>query len=214
MNPVTLCYSSFVRAPPLFVALFGLAFAAGAATLNVTVKDDKGNPLVDAVVYAMPKVKPPPNARREASIEQKDKTFIPLVTAIQVGTAVSFPNHDVVRHHVYSFSPPKPFEIKLYVGTPVAPVIFDKPGEVVLGCNIHDHMLAFVFVVDTPWFAKTDAAGTASLEDLPAGDYDLQVWHYALAAPQAAQPLHITGDKATAAFTVALRVMPPHPAKP
>jgi plastocyanin len=203
-----------VRAPPFFLALTGLAFAAGAATLNVTVRDDKGNALADAVVYAMPKVKPPPNVRREASIEQKDKTFIPLVTVIQVGTAVSFPNHDVVRHHVYSFSPPKPFEIKLYVGTPVAPVIFDKAGEEVLGCNIHDHMLAYIYIVDTPWFAKTDAAGAAVIDELPAGEYDLQVWHYALASPQAAQALRIAGDKATAAFSLPLRALPPHPAKP
>jgi len=200
-----------VRAPPLLLAL-GLACAANAASLNVTVKDDKGSAVADAVVYAMPKVKPPPTSPRGAAIEQKDKTFIPLVTAIQVGTAVSFPNHDIVRHHVYSFSPPKPFEIKLYVGTPVAPVIFDKPGEVVLGCNIHDHMLAYVFVVDTPFFAKTDASGVATIDELPAGDYDLQIWHYALAAPQPAQALKMREEKAAAAFAVPLRIMPPRPA--
>ncbi len=200
-----------MRAPPLLLAL-GLACAANAASLNVTVKDDKGSAVADAVVYAMPKVKPPPTPPRGAAIEQKDKTFIPLVTAIQVGTAVSFPNHDVVRHHVYSFSPPKPFEIKLYVGTPVAPVIFDKAGEVVLGCNIHDHMLAYVYVVDTPYFAKTDASGAATIDEVPAGDYDLQVWHYALAAPQPGQALKMHEDKTTASFAVPLRIMPPRPA--
>ncbi len=125
---------------------------------------------------------------------------------------MSFPNHDIVRHHVYSFSPPKPFEIKLYVGTPVAPIIFDKPGEVVLGCNIHDHMLAYVYVVDTPYFAKTDASGVATIEELPAGDYDLQIWHYALAAPQPAQALKIREEKTSASFAVPLRIMPPRPA--
>ena len=201
-----------VRAPPLFLALVGLACAAHAASLTVTVRDDKGNPLADAVVYAMPKVKPPPGPRREAAIEQRNKTFIPFVTAIQVGTAVSFPNHDTVRHHVSSFSPPKQFEIKLYVGTPTAPVVFDKPGEVVLGCNIHDKMLAYLYIVDTPWFAKTDAAGAASIPDLPAGDYDLMAWHYALATPPPEQPLHVAADKATATFALPLRAMPPHPA--
>jgi len=202
-----------VRGPPLLLALVGLAcLSASAASLSVTVKDDKGNPLPDAAVYAMPKVKLAPTPPRGAAIEQKDKTFIPLVTVVQVGTPVSFPNHDIVRHHVYSFSPPKPFEIKLYVGTPVAPIVFDKPGEVVLGCNIHDHMLAYVYVVDTPFFAKTDASGTGTIEDLPAGDYDLQVWHYAIASPQPAQPLHVTADKATASFAIALRAMPPRPA--
>ena len=203
-----------MRAPPLLPAVLGLACAvASAASLSVTVKDDKGNPLADAAVYATAKAKPAPSPPRGAAIEQKDKTFIPLVTVIQVGTPVSFPNHDIVRHHVYSFSLPKPFEIKLYVGTPVAPIVFDKPGEVVLGCNIHDHMLAYVFVVDTPFFAKTDASGTASLDEMPAGDYDLQVWHYALAAPQPAQALKLRGDeKVSASFAVPLRIMPPRPA--
>jgi plastocyanin len=200
-----------VRAPPLLLAL-GLACAANAASLNVTVKDETGNAVADAVVYAMPKVKTPPTPPRAASIEQKDKTFIPLVTVVQTGAAVSFPNHDIVRHHVYSFSPPKPFELKLYVGTPVAPVIFDKPGEVVLGCNIHDHMLAYVYVVDTSLFAKTNASGTATIEEIPAGDYDLQLWHYAQAAPQPAQAFKARADeKGTALFTVPLRVMPPRP---
>ena len=201
-----------MRTPPILIALVLAACPSGAASLNFTVKDDKGAPVADAVVYAMPRVRPPPGPRREASIEQRNKTFIPFVTAIQVGTSVSFPNHDVVRHHVYSFSPAKQFEIKLYVGTPAAPVIFDKPGEVVLGCNIHDQMLAYVYVVDTPWFAKTDASGAATIGDVPPGDYELQVWHYALASPQPAQPLHLGAADASAQFAVPLRTMPPRPA--
>jgi hypothetical protein len=58
--------------------------------------------------------------------------------------------------------------------------VFDKAGTVVLGCNIHDQMLAFVYVVDTPYFAKTDASGKVKLSDIPNGDYILKVWHYAL----------------------------------
>jgi hypothetical protein len=95
---------------------------------------------------------------------------------VQTGTPVQFPNHDTVRHHVYSFSPAKTFEIKLYVGTPAQPVVFDKPGTAVLGCNIHDQMVAWVHVVDTPWFALT-RQGAARIEDAPAGTYQLQVWH-------------------------------------
>jgi hypothetical protein len=83
---------------------------------------------------------------------------------------------------------------------------------VVLGCNIHDHMLAYVFVVDTPWFVKTDASGSGVVDDIPQGEYELQVWHYALAAPQAPQALHLGGEKSSAAFTVPLRAMPPRPA--
>ena len=200
-----------VKAAALF--LIALSGSAAAASVDVTVKDAKGADIADAVVWAMPKGKAAPAVgKREASIEQKDKHFIPFVTVVQTGTFIRFPNHDVVRHHVYSFSPPKPFELKLYVGEPVAPVLFDKPGEVVLGCNIHDTMLAFVYIVDTPWFAKTGADGAARIESVPAGDYDLMLWHYGLDAPVAAQPLTLRADEtAKAAFTATLKPMLPRP---
>ena len=151
--------------------------------------------------------------KREAAVEQRDKTFIPLVSVVQAGTAVQFPNRDPIRHHVYSFSPAKTFEIKLYAGTPVAPVVFDKVGEVVLGCNIHDHMLAYIYVVDTPWFAKTDADGKARIEGLPAGDYELQVAHHAQAEVQVPKAVKLRGDESVPVpFTVPLRNLPPRPA--
>jgi hypothetical protein len=112
-------------------------------------------------------------------IEQKNKQFIPLVSVVQSGSNINFPNRDLVRHHVYSFSPAKTFELKLYSGIPANPVMFDKAGTVVLGCNIHDTMLAYIHIVDTPYFAKTDDSGKAKLSDLPAGQYQLKVWHYA-----------------------------------
>ena len=93
------------------------------------------------------------------------------------GTRVNFPNLDRTRHHVYSFSEPKPFELKLYVGTPQEPVLFDKPGIVALGCNIHDYMQAFIYVSDSPHARVTDSEGQASFTGLPAGNYRLRVWH-------------------------------------
>ena len=77
------------------------------------------------------------------------------------------------------------FDIKLYSGQPANPIVFDKPGTVILGCNIHDQMLAYVHVVPTPWFAKTDAAGKAVIESVPAGKYQLKAWHYGLPATAA-----------------------------
>lgn len=87
-----------------------------------------------------------------------------------------------MRHHVYSFSPIRSFEIKLYVGTPAKPVVFDLPGTAVLGCNIHDHMAAWVHVVDTPVFALSDAQGRVQLE-VPAGEHELRAWHAGLPEP-------------------------------
>lgn len=148
-----------------------------AASLTVAVTDAASSqPLADTVVYAVSTAKAPMRAGK-AAIAQVERRFVPYVTVVQTGTPIEFPNRDSVKHHVYSFSPAKTFELKLYAGTPAVPVMFDKPGLVTLGCNIHDHMLAFVAVVDTPYFAKTEAAGTAVLEGLPPGDYVVHVWH-------------------------------------
>ena len=195
--------------------MLALAAAGGAcaATVDFAVKDAAGAPVEDAVLWAMPKPGPAPARKRDGTVGQKDRTFVPMVTVVQTGTAVHFPNHDPIRHHVYSFSPAKPFEIKLYVGTPVAPIVFDKPGEVVLGCNIHDHMLAYIYVVDTPWFAKTGKDGTARIEGVPAGDYELHLWHPAEAAPSAPRSVRLRSDEAhLAPYSVVLRALPPRPA--
>ncbi len=105
---------------------------------------------------------------------------MPAMTVVQTGTEVSFPNNDTVRHHVYSFSPAKVFELKLYAGVPSKPIVFDKPGVVILGCNIHDLMAAWVVVSETPWFGLAGADGRAQVENVPAGSYKLRVWHPAM----------------------------------
>lgn len=163
-----------------FILICMLNSYAKAAEIEVQVNDIAGASVENAVVYLEPKDKTPPMIKSQAAIAQKNKTFVPLVTAIQAGSSITFPNQDSVRHHVYSFSPAKTFELKLYSGVPSTPVVFDKAGTVVLGCNIHDQMLAFVYVVDTPYFAKTDASGKVKMSDIPNGDYLLKVWHYAL----------------------------------
>jgi plastocyanin len=149
--------------------------------IQVTVNDTSGKPVENAVVYAeSPTTKTASSSTGTANIAQKNKKFMPLVSVVQTGSNVSFPNQDSVRHHVYSFSPAKTFELKLYSGVPTAPIAFEKPGVVVLGCNIHDTMVAFVNIVDTPYFGKTDAAGKLTLKDIPDGQYTLKTWHYAL----------------------------------
>jgi plastocyanin len=162
----------------ILLSAFTVPTYAGELTVNVL--DTAGAPIENAVVYAEPEnISPLPIA--PAIIEQRGKQFNPLVSVVQTGTDVTFPNFDSVRHHVYSFSPAKTFELKLYSGVPANPVRFDKAGTVVLGCNIHDNMLAFIQVVDTPYFAKTNKMGKATLSDLPNGNYTLKTWHYALA---------------------------------
>jgi plastocyanin len=155
------------------------SMAASAAELRAIVKDQHGKAVADAVVMATPvdpknllHAKPPLNA-----VDQVDKQFVPYVKVIYVGSAVKFPNKDNIRHQVYSFSPPKTFELPLYAGTEAPPVSFDKAGVVVLGCNIHDWMIGYIYVADTPFFTKTESAGTAALNELPAGEYLVRIWH-------------------------------------
>jgi plastocyanin len=162
----------------LFLQLLVAAANASAATVEAQVRDASGAPVADAVVYAAPAsgaidVK----GARHVEIEQVEREFVPYVSVVQTGTLVTFPNRDPILHHVYSFSPAKAFEIKLYSGKSPSEILFDKPGVVTLGCNIHDWMIAYILVVSTPHFARSDAAGVARLRELPAGRYEIRAWH-------------------------------------
>jgi plastocyanin len=172
-----------------------------AASVEVVARDAAGQPVADVAVYAVAAGGgPEPRSTRTAAVEQLDREFVPYVTVIQSGTVVTFPNRDPILHHVYSFSPAKPFEIKLYTGKSPVEVLFDRTGVVTLGCNIHDWMLGYIVVVPTPHFSRTDAAGVARLHDLPAGKYELRAWHPQQRAAVAAQPLEL--GTTTAARTV------------
>jgi plastocyanin len=163
----------------LFVALVWVG-DLGAGSLDITVKDGNGGPVSDAVVFAKSNATKSATAKRQIVIDQRDKQFVPYVTALQVGTPVIFPNSDDIRHHVYSFSPTKKFELPLYAGVPAEPVLFDKVGFVTLGCNIHDWMVAYVAVLPTPYFQITGKEGRAVLKDLPSGQYTVEVWQPSL----------------------------------
>ena len=183
-----------------------LAASAQAADVQVQVQDASGRPLADAVVFLESE-----QARRQvrpvAGLEmaQNHKQFVPQVLIVPVGSEVSFPNRDTVRHHVYSFSPAKKFELKLYAGTPAQPVRFEQSGVVVLGCNIHDQMVGWVLVLDTPYYAQTSASGQAALSTVPAGRYRLRTWHARLpaGAPVPEQALEVSASGATALVRLA-----------
>lgn len=193
--------------------LSGIASAAGGITVHVG--DTNGKPVADAVVYleadggqALPKPQKP------GEISQKGLKFIPLVTVIQTGSKIYFPNNDKVRHHIYSFSAPHKFDQKLYSGTTADPQIFDKPGTVVLGCNIHDKMIAYVRIVDTPYFGKTDANGEVTV-DAPAGKYILKAWHPDIVGGNAQeQALRLSDGAASARFQFSLKPASTEPDTP
>jgi len=194
--------SALLRRLALAALGAGVAAGAGAASVQVEVLDAAGQPLQDAVVFlesaeARRQVRP----LAEQEMSQEKKAFVPGVLVLTTGTEVRFPNRDTVRHHVYSFSPAKKFELKLYAGTPANPVRFEQPGVVVLGCNIHDHMVGWILVLDTPYFAQTPAgADGAQIANVPAGSYRLRAWHPRLpvGAPALDQALAVPAGGAAA----------------
>jgi plastocyanin len=184
---------------PLFAfALVAAAFAspAGATrSVRAEVVGPGGEAVEDAVIYLLPTSgqKLAGHPPQPASVAQHDREFVPHVTVVQTGAAVRFPNQDPIRHHVYSFSKPRKFEIKLYAGEAPDPIVFDNAGVVTMGCNVHDWMLGYVFVVDTPWFGKSDAAGHLQIDAVEDGEYEARVWHPRQRHEVGAQQLKVAG---------------------
>ena len=195
----------------LVIAAFYLVFfeSAMAADLTATVKDHEGRAIEDAVVLAVAHTNTamPPTKPTDAVVDQIDKEFVPYVKPVLVGSLVHFPNKDNIRHHVYSFSPAKRFDLPLYSGTSAPPVLFDKPCVVILGCNVHDWMISYVYVADTPYFAKTAKDGKALIKNVPAGHYTIRVWHPRMEGTEDAtnQPLVVASAGAEVAWQIKLK---------
>ncbi|WP_434456155.1 methylamine utilization protein [Stutzerimonas urumqiensis] len=188
-----------------------LAAPVEAGPFSATLVDAQGAPLEHAVLSLHAET--PAGTPAPAVLDQIDKQFVPYVLSVRRGSAVSFPNRDDIRHQVYSFSEPKRFELRLYQGTPSEPVVFDQPGVVVLGCNIHDWMLGYVYVTDDPWHAVSDAQGRVRFDDLPPGRYRVTLWHPQSPAgqPQPAGELAMTDAALDRRFTLDLASPPVGP---
>jgi plastocyanin len=159
------------------LALLATARAAPAATLVVSVQSPDGHALPGAVVTVRPLEGPARHATPvHAVMDQVNRSFAPDLLVIPVGSTVTFPNSDSVSHQIYSFSPPKRFQLPLYRGTPYPPVHFDLAGVVTLGCNIHDEMVGYLVVTDAPYYGRTDPKGAWSNE-LTRGRYRITIWH-------------------------------------
>jgi hypothetical protein len=117
-----------------------------------------------------------------------------------------FRNSDLTRHHVYSFSPARAFEFVLAPGEQSDPVRLERAGVVALGCNIHDRMVAYLYVTDMPWAALTDADGRAVLGDLPEARYTLHAWHPRTrpGRPEPSQSVTVAAGANQAAVSLAL----------
>jgi plastocyanin len=190
-----------------------------AGELTISVVDRDGHAVADVVATATPSAGAPlpPAAAAAAAdskssvMDQRDLAFLPRVLVIGVGTRVDFPNNDTVSHQVYSFSPAKRFQLPLYKGEFHPPVTFDQPGLVVLGCNIHDSMVGYIYVTPAPYFGTTTAAGRVTFPRVPKGDYQVTIWSPFIAdAPGSlSRTVHVEGDETTSfALAAALRTRP------
>jgi len=187
---------------------------AGTPAVSGSVTNMDGAGVADAVVFVQAPAPAPDKSGRMQIVDQVNKTFVPGLLPIVVGTSVRFPNHDQIHHHVYSFSPAKTFELPLYKGEDAAPVLFDKVGVVKIGCNIHDWMSGVILVLPTPHFAVTDSAGHFVLEDLPNGTYTLVAWHALskLKPDETAQSVAVGRDVPNVSFKLPLAPARPRPA--
>jgi len=199
-----------VRGLVSFAAGLALGAPLAAAPLSVRVVDAAGRPVRDAVVTLYPTGNaaraPRPGGRYVVS--QKAIQFHPFLSIVPVGADVSFPNLDPTKHHVYSFSAAKRFELKLFAKDQSRTVHFDKPGVVALGCNIHDQMSAFIVVTDSVWTVRTNAQGMASFPDAPNGPGRLTSWHPYLRAPGGTVQQAIASGQRNASFAIRLRPPP------
>ena len=147
------------------------------AEVSIQITDQNGDALADAALVLTPLFATEFSEPQDTQIDQVDEQFSPRVKVVQSGASIFFPNQDQIRHHVYSFSAAKQFDIPLYSGTPSEPIQFDQPGLVVLGCNIHDQMRGYILVSDSPFFAVSDAEGSLTIAVSNPGNYELSLWH-------------------------------------
>jgi plastocyanin len=184
----------------MIVALYATSVSAACAqgSIQVWLKDGSGAPIRDAVIMLQPSggaTLAPRIPRRDITVQQIDREFVPRVSIAALGTRVTFPNQDVVQHSVYSFSKAKSFEIPIYAGDSPQTIMLDKAGVITLGCNIHDWMVGYIVVVDAPIAAVTKADGIVSIPDLPQGKYVVKVWHSQLKTGEFMQEVRLAGGE-------------------
>lgn len=159
-----------------FLIASTLAFEAF-SDVSVQIADQNGDPLADTTIVLTPLFEITAVDPQDTQIAQFNEKFVPRVSVVQTGANIFFPNQDQIRHHVYSFSEAKQFDIPLYSGTPSEPIQFDRPGLVVLGCNIHDQMRGYILISDSPFSGVTDANGDLTISITQSGSYELTIWH-------------------------------------
>ena len=184
------------RYAPVLLAIAGFPVCAAAGPVSGTVATvtRPGIAPATAIVYAEPLDTAAPRTTARVSLQQKNKTFLPRILAVPVGSTVSFPNGDPIFHNVFSLSVPEPFDLGLYRSGQTRTRTFTRPGTYRVFCNIHPHMTAVVLVVPTPYITATGADGRFVL-DLPPGRYRIT------AVSERAGPVSVEAESAAGAAT-------------
>ena len=200
----------------LYYFMLGIMLPAYGGEITGRVISTDGTGVAQAVVFVqeLPAGATPQPSAHSTIMDQVNKAFVPDLLPIVVGTEVRFPNHDQIHHHVYSFSRTKSFELPLYKGENVPPVLFDKAGVVKIGCNIHDWMLGVILVLPTPYYAITDESGRFVLRNLRADAYTLACWHMLSQSKpeETAQQIRVNENSAEVTFRLVLTAARSRPA--
>ncbi|WP_269520646.1 methylamine utilization protein [Alteromonas sp. BMJM2] len=195
----------------IILILTGCSFSLHAAQVSIYIADNQGKPLTNivALLHSTDMSKVAKTKPAIAIMDQINREFVPHTLVVQQGTKVDFPNSDNVQHHVYSFSPAKTFELKLYSELEVEPQLFNTPGVVELGCNVHDWMLGYIYVADTPYFAQSNSEGKATIT-VPDGDYTMSIWHPRLSESDTARmsKINVGNDDITVSFSLFSPLLP------
>jgi len=192
---------------PLFLAL---PVQADTVTLNII--DQYRQPVSNAVIEILNSAELKGSPSNIAVIDQINKAFVPEQIIIQQGQSVDFPNSDNIRHHVYSFSEAKTFELKLYADKPEKEIVFEKPGVVVVGCNIHDSMIGYIYVAQHQFFFSSDLGVVHVATAEPSSQ--ISIWHpYAANGAESRQTFEVNQleQNALGEYIVELELLPPPP---
>lgn len=189
----------------LFVG--GMVMAAHAGSLTVRLIDSRGHLVSDGVVTI--DGADVPTSPTTHYVDQKSETFLPYVEVVHPGDSVVFRNSDNTRHHVYSFSSIGAFQFILSQGESSAPVVLNQVGTIAVGCNIHDHMIAYL-VVTAHRAQVTTQGGEARFDDLPPGHYNVSVWHPQLwpGQPPKSASVDVSADGAASELPFTLKLLP------
>jgi plastocyanin len=167
-----------------FSGLLVVSLPGATVTGRVTLRDSRERAARSLSDYSgvvvwleRPEGVPPQLSTQRVKMLQKEKTFEPHVLAITVGTTVDFPNLDPIFHNAFSVYDGQLFDIGLYPPGKSRSIRFIRPGFVRVFCNIHSTMSAVIAVMDTPLFAVTKQDGRFEIADVPAGGYELRVFH-------------------------------------